>query len=292
MRISLIDVDSKIPNLALMKLSAYHKKKGDTVGFNLINPDKIYASIVFRRNKGKANNGTIDGVKRVFGGSGYSLSVCLPKKIEFIKPDYDLYPSEYSQGFITRGCVRACHFCIVPEKEGKLVRWQHPRKFHDDRFDSILVMDNNWLADREWFFETSAWLKDRDLKVMEQGLDIRLIDEKVIDRLQDLRIKIWHFAFDFRRLESVVRKKVRLLQECGISTKNSCDFYVYCHDDLMFDDALYRVNLLRSLGASAFFMFNCDRPKTQRIRDLTKWCNRKCLFWSVPFDEYSRLKHT
>jgi len=82
MRISLIDVDSKIQNLALMKLSAYHKQKGDTVGLKLSNPDKIYTSIVFKKNNGKALNQTLDNVKRVFGGSGFDLTVKLPKEIE------------------------------------------------------------------------------------------------------------------------------------------------------------------------------------------------------------------
>jgi hypothetical protein len=41
MRVSLIDIDSIIPNLALMKISAYHKSKGDVVGFKLPSPDKI-----------------------------------------------------------------------------------------------------------------------------------------------------------------------------------------------------------------------------------------------------------
>ena len=292
MRISLRDVDSKIPNLALMKISAYHKQKGDVVGFNLHNPDKIYTSIIFKKNKGQALNQSLsDEIEKEWGGSGINNN-WLPDEIEYIKPDYDLYPSEYSQGFITRGCIRNCHFCIVPSKEGKLQRWQHPKDFHDDRFDTIMVMDNNWLAEREWFFETSQWIIDNGLKTIENGLDIRLIDEEVVNQLADLKIKLWHFAFDFTKLEPIIRDKVQLLKDCGISPKNKCDFYVYCHNDEQYKDALYRCNVLRELGASAFLMFNCDNGKTRRIKDLAKWCNRKCLYWSIPFERYSRLLHT
>ncbi len=292
MRISLRSVDSKIPNLALMKISAYHKNKGDIVGLNLSNPDKIYSSIIFKKNKGKANNQTIDGIQREFGGSGYDLSVKLPDEIEFIKPDYDLYPSEYSQGFTTRGCIMKCDFCVVPTKEGKLKRWQHPKEFYDDRFDTIMIMDNNWLADRKWFFETSQWIIDKGLKVLEHGLDARLLSRDKIAQLQDLKIPIWHFTFDNIEDEDIIREAVLLLKDCGVNLKNNVSFYVYCHSDSYFNDALYRCNLLRKWGTNSNVMFNCDMPKTKRIKDLMKWSWRRCLYWKIPFNKYSSLCHT
>jgi len=82
-----------------------------------------------------------------------------------------------------------------------------------------------------------------------------------------------------------------LLQDWGIDTKNKTDFYVYCHSDEAFNDALYRINVLRSLNTSAFFMYNCDNKKTRRILDLSKWCNRKMLYWKIPFEEYNRGLH-
>jgi len=291
-RISLINVDSKIPNLALMKISSYYKQKGDIVGFNLKNPDIIFSSIIFKKNKGFAENNTIDGVKRVFGGSGYNLSDWLPDHVEYIKPDYDLYPSTYSQGFTTRGCINKCHFCVVPLKEGKLQRWQHPKEFYDERFKEIMIMDNNWLADRDWFFDTSQWIIDQGLSILEHGLDIRLVDREIVGQLQDLKIKLWHFAFDFTYLEETVRKKVELLKDSGVNIKNKVSFYVYCDSDLEYDDALYRCNVLRKLGTNANVMFNCDNPKTKRIKDLMKWSWRRCLYWKIPFQEYSSLCHT
>lgn len=286
MRVSLIDVDSKIPNLALMKISAYHKKKGDTVGLDLSNPDKIYTSIVFKKNNGYSKNKPLIDIENVFGGSGYDLSIKLPDEIEFIKPDYDLYPSGYSQGFTSRGCVRDCYFCIVRYKEGKFIKHQHPKEFHDDRFDTIMIMDNNWLADREWFFETSNWIIDKGLKVIENGLDIRFIDEKIISQLQDLNIKMWHFAFDFVELESIIKEKISLLKDCGVNVRSKVSVYVYCHDESMYNDALYRINILRDLGTNAFIMWNCDKRRSKKINDLIHWCNRKWLYWKIPFTEY------
>lgn len=117
MKVLLIDVDSKIPNLALMKLSAYHKAKGDKVYLNngCGSSDIIYASIVFSRNKNKLN-----GLRYFYpnaeiriGGSGYSLDSKLPNEVEFLKPDYSLYPEmDYSLGYTTRGCNRCCYFTV------------------------------------------------------------------------------------------------------------------------------------------------------------------------------------
>ncbi|MCM1987606.1 hypothetical protein [Methanococcoides seepicolus] len=119
MNVLLIDVDNKIPNLALMKISAYHKSIGDNVGFFVSNPDIVYASVVFKQNKHH-----VDGLKLFYpyvdiriGESGYDLKSRLPGTIEQMRPDYSLYPDcDYSMGFRTGGCFRNCHFCIVPEK--------------------------------------------------------------------------------------------------------------------------------------------------------------------------------
>lgn len=295
MRISLIDVDSKIPNLALMKISAYHKKKGDVVGFNLFNPDKIYTSIVFKKNNEKSKNNTIDAVDRVFGGSGFDLKVKLPDEIEFIKPDYNLYPSEYSQGFTTRGCNNNCYFCIVPQKEGKYKKWQHPKEFVDHKFKTCKLLDNNILFNKKWFSTVANWFIDNNIKVdMTQGYDIRLLDGNSLDLILQIREKKTplKFAFDNTELENMVRQKVQLIKDHGVITRNDLAFYCYCNSDLDYKDTLYRCNVLKSLDVNADVMFNCDMKKTQRIKALMKWSWRKQLFWGIPFKEYSKIRHT
>lgn len=288
MRISLIDVDSKIPNLALMKISAYHKNKGDTVGLNLRNPDKIYSSIVFKKNKGKSFNNSIDGVERVFGGSGFDLSVKLPYEIECLKPDYDLYPSGYSQGFSSRGCNRNCYFCLVHKKEGCFKVVQHPQCFYDDRFKDIMLMDNNILFDREWTLQVLSWCNKQGLKVnMTQGYDIRLLDEDTARLIADVHSKdIINFAFDDSKLEGIIRSKIALLKNVGINLRSDLQFFVYCHSDEMFEDALHRCNILKDLGTNAFVMFNCDNKRSRRIMKLQRWSNRRWLYWKMSFQDY------
>ncbi|HZY25608.1 MAG TPA: hypothetical protein VFE71_07265, partial [Bacteroidales bacterium] len=136
-------------NLALMKISTYHKAKGDNIQLVKIKlkrrkdgtlkeavkidlsdkPDKVYASIVFKKNKSLLDQLLTQHpeIPIDIGGSGYNLEKTLPHEIENMKPDYSLYPdNDASIGFSIRGCFRKCHFCIVPEKEGKFRRTQHP----------------------------------------------------------------------------------------------------------------------------------------------------------------------
>jgi len=290
----LIDVDSKIPNLALMKISAYHKQKGDTVGLNLPNPDKIYTSIVFSKNNGKSHNATLSPIPIEYGGTGYDLTKKLPMVIEYLKPDYDLYPSTYSQGFTTRGCNRSCSFCCVPKKEGSFQRWQHPQEFHDDRFSDMMLLDNNILLDKKWFKTIASWSIDNNVKInMTQGYDIRLIDSDSARLISEIHSKdVINFAFDDSKLESIIRKNLCLLQEAGLSLRGQIQFFVYCDSDLMFEDALNRCNILRELGTNAFLMFNCQQKRTKRIKNLQRWANRRWIYWLSPFNEYTRSKHT
>lgn len=294
MRISLRDIDSKIPNLALMKISAYHKAKGDLVDFNLRNPDRVYTSIVFTKNKGQALNQRLNnGIEFLFGGSGINLNCKLPDEIEFVKPDYDLYPSIYSQGFTTRGCNRNCYFCIVPDKEGNIKQWQHPKEFYDERFDTIMLMDNNILLDRDWAVDVLNWCIDQGLKVdMTQGYDIRLIDKDIARIILRTKADMFRFAFDDTKLESIVKDKIKILKDTGFNLRNDVQFYCYCHNDSMHDDALYRCNILKELGTNAFLMYNCDLSRSTRIKNLIYWCNRKKLYWSISYEKYSKLLHT
>lgn len=293
MRISLIDVDSTIPNLALMKLSAYHKKKGDVVGFKLSNPNKIYASIVFTKNNWYSRNKLLFDVDIEFGGSGFEYSVKLPDEIEFIKPDYDLYPSTYSQGFTTRGCNRNCYFCIVPKKEGLFKIHQHPEEFHDDRFNEVKLMDNSILWNTAWTQEVLYYFIDQGVDVdMTQGYDVRLIDEHVIDPIIRSTKGMIRIAFDDMKDYEAVHKGINLFKDYGFDIRHRLQVYCYCHNSEMHDDCHKRCKMVKDLGTNAFVMFNCDMPKTRKIKNLIHWCNRKPLYWSIPYEKYSKICHT
>ena len=152
----------------------------------------------------------------------------------------------------------------------------------------------NVLVDRDWFKEVANWCIDNNLKVdMTQGYDVRLLDGELLDLILKIKSKeMLKFAFDNTKLEPVVREKIQLMKDHGINTKSDVAFYCYCHDDSMYEDTVYRANVLKSLRVNADVMFNCDMPKTQRIKALMKWSWRRQLFWSVDYENYSRLLHT
>ena len=289
----LIDVDSKMPNLALMKICAYHKLIGDDVSFNNTdNPDIVYASVVFKKNKH-----LVDGLKFyypdskiIIGGSGYNINIKLPCEIENIKPDYDLYDMDYSLGYSSRGCNRNCSFCIVPQKEGKFIRTQHPEQWHDERFNKIVFLDNNVLFDKEWFFEITDFCIDNKLKAwFSQGLDIRLLDYDIAEQLSKLKtFKGFHFAFDDSSMKDVIIEKCEMLVQHGIKIRHDVQFYVYMHDNSMYSDAVNRCRLLKELDTNPFVMFNIDKKPTKKTNALRRWANRKWAFWSCDINEYKR----
>lgn len=120
MFVALHDADkTNFPNLALMKLSAWHKAAGDEVKWfdAMFWPgDKVYSSKVFTFTP--EDPYLPDHTEK--GGTGYGITTTLPEEIEHHCPDYDLYGMGYSLGFLTRGCPRKCKWCFVPEKEGDI----------------------------------------------------------------------------------------------------------------------------------------------------------------------------
>ncbi len=296
-QVLLVDVDSKIPNLALMKVSAYYKSLGCEVGFNVADPDIVYASIVFKQNRHDA-----DGLKFWYpdakidiGGSGYDLHKCLDPKIESMQPDYSIYPEcDHYLGFTTRGCIRHCPFCIVPTKEGGFTIVYHISEIcHGEDFNNCVLMDNNILANRKHFFETADWLIDNNISVdFNQGLDARLFDQNIADKLAELKaFRTWRIAFDSMDYKEDVLKAVRMMEDVGISLKHDVMCYVYCDSDKDVDDAVERCRILKNAGVTAYSMLNIDVPRTPRMQKLKDW-TRPWTFWSCDYSECDRkIRH-
>lgn len=292
MKTLLVDVDSTIPNLALMHISMWKKSEGHEVGFNVTDPDEVFASIVFKKNKHLADglqfyypNAKID-----IGGSGVSLTKNLPPEVDLLMPDYSIYPDcDYDLGFTTRGCGRSCYFCIVPRKEGRFHINQHPSEFHDPSHKKIVLMDNNILFDNDWFFEVTDWILSNNMKVdFNQGLDIRLMDRDIAKRIAELKpVDIWHFAFDSMDYRDEVINGIKMLKDAGVDVRNKSNWYVYMHNDSAYEDALERCNILKENNALPYIMVNREAVKTQRMTDLKRW-TRPQIFFSTDFKNYDR----
>lgn len=291
MKIRLIDVDShNFPNLALMKISAYHKSKGDDVAFYNplfdIDTDLIYQSKVF------SFSPDYDFVyptncKVIKGGSGYGLDNYLPDEIENIYPDYLLYNiKDVAYGFTSRGCIRNCQFCIVQKKEGKFRPVSDIYQFWNGQ-KNLVLLDNNLTASHKHFELILNQLIKEKIKVdFSQGLDIRLITHEMAVLLSKVKLlKQIHFAFDDIKLEKNVINGIKILLENGVKSYKLM-FYVLIGFNSTQEEDLHRVELLRSFGVAPFVMpYN---KKDQYQKRFARWVNHKAIFNSVSWEKYKQ----
>ena len=307
-KILLIDVDSKIPNIALMKISTFYKNKGYIVDLKkldytyypkernqcIINAEeyeKVFVSIIFKINKNVV--GVINGKEVYFGGVGYSLKDNLPKEIEQCKKDYSLYPNnDCSFGFISRGCIRNCYFCVVPKKEGMI----HQVNNVDDIVEhkKVILMDNNILALKN-HLEILTELRDKKIKCQfNQGIDIRLINDKNAKLLSELRyIGEYFFAFDNKKDELLIQDKLNLFKKY-LSKDWKVKMFLYCHPDMdIIDDVVYRVNWCKRNKVLPYLMrdSSCWNSKNRDFYiDLCAYCNQVNLFKKMSFDDFMQKR--
>ncbi len=287
MKVLLIDIDSKIPNLALMKLSAWHKNQGDQIYLDWYfgRYDKVYVSCIFKENRHQVDELVFRDI--IAGGSGMeSWPIVLPNKIEHIKPDYRLYNSSYSMGFATRGCLRKCPFCIVPQKEGRLREHSDIYEWWDKSHNFLMFMDNNILGLRKYFFHICRQVLKENLKVdFNQGLDIRLIDDEIAKVLHSLKHIEYRFSFDRLGDEMAVRRGIQILRKQGI---NRSQFYVIVGFDTSIKEDFYRLNILKGLGQRAYVM---RYRKEKKYIQMAKWANQPKFFSTHTFEEFIKIKN-
>lgn len=303
MRIGLIDVDAfykkepKFPNLALMRISAYHKAQGDEVEWwwtDLIHYDIVYMSKVFSDAYSPDVPEPMNADKVIKGGTGYAISLVggvetfdkskhseLPEEIESMFPDYSIYPQfDFAVSMTSRGCPRGCSFCHVQAKEGCMSRkvanvnafWTP-----DTGKKEIKILDPNITACREkrdlmrQYIETKCWLD------FTQGIDIRMTNEDDIADLNRMKIKRLHFAWD--NPKDRLEDKFRRFSEC-YRVKDYRRKIVYCltNYDSTMEENLYRIYTLRDLGYDPYVMIYNKPDSPQEIRDLQRWCNNKIIF--------------
>lgn len=284
MRIGLHDSDKTgFPNFALMKLSAYHKAAGDEVEWwnPLEHFDKVYSSKVFTFTPEEPM--LPEGV--IKGGTGYGIYTDLPDVVDNMIPDYSLYPKvNHAIGFLTRGCIRNCPWCVVPRKEGMIrpYREWHEVKRPDSR--DIVFMDNNVLACNFGLEQmVSMSMGDHSVRVdFNQGLDARLIDKDVANLLSRLNwIRHIRMSCDTDAMLDTVLNAVRMLGEYGVKPYR---IFVY----LLVQDiksAEFRATRLRDAGVDVFAQpyrdFENNIEPTQEQRDFARWVNHKAIFKSV-----------
>lgn len=290
MRIGIVDVDGHhFPNLALMKLSAWHKSEGDSVEFAdamFGSYDRVYMSKVFTFTPDCPDVYRCEVVK---AGTGYrDYTTVLPEEVEHITPDYSLYGVTEAYGFLTRGCPNHCPWCIVPHKEGSIRPASPIREFIGNKRRAVLL-DNNVLASDFGLGQIEEIVRMGIAVDFNQGLDARRTcdDPYILDLLSRVKwIRHIRFACDTRAQIEPVLKCIRELEQRGV---NRHRFFVYCLVKEI-DDALYRLNIFREMHINPFAQPYRDfdnkiRPTVEQRR-VAHWCNKKSVFYSCEFKNF------
>ena len=305
MRIGLIDVDGhNFPNLALMRISAYHKSIGDYVEWwqnDFIYYDIVYMSKIFSDAYSADVQEPLNCGKVVKGGTGYAISLQngkevfnkdihtnLPDEIEKMFPDYSIYPQfDFAVSMTSRGCPRGCNFCHVAEKEGRCAAKVADVSDFWNGQKEIRVLDPNITALKEQdkrdlmkqYLETGAMID------FTQGLDIRLLNDADIADINKMRLRTLHFAWDnpndnleerFKSFAAQFRRKSNIGMVYCLTNFNST-----------IEQDLYRIYTLRDMGYDPYVMVYNKPDAPKEIRRLQRWCNNKFIFRSCrKFEDY------
>jgi len=298
--ILLVDIDSKMPNIALMKISSYHKMQGDKVSLirhpcvtgNEIIPhefDTVYISSIFEENTEKTIQFSKQFRNVELGGYYIDSKKMLPYQIEHLLPDYTIYKCNYSIGYTSRGCFRDCPWCNVSDKEGDLRATNDIYEFWNPKHKHIEILDNNILGLPEHFKKIAGQILKENLSVSFHGLDARLLNDGNTELLSRLNIKPEpRFAFDTPSAEKSVINAIKLLNKHGIKRAL---WYVLVGFNTTWEEDMHRVMLLKKYEQRPFVM-RYKTVKDPEHRDYHKytlfasWVNQYRFFSSMNLKKF------
>lgn len=305
MKIGLYDADShNFPNLPLMKISAYHKARGDDVEFvcPIFPYDRIYVSRIFGDEYTTIQNLCLQSSEVIYGGTGYAISVengkevykktldaDLPPEIEHTYPDYSLYPEltkDTAYGFLTRGCPNNCGYCIVTQKEGReshkvadLSEFWRGQKY-------IKLLDQNLLACKDKRELLQQLIDSRARVDFTQGLDARFITEEIATMLKSIKTERVHFAFDLMKNEKAIVRGLKTYKRICSLPDNKAFVYMLTNYDTTIEEDLYRIRTIQECGYKPDVRIYRKPTAPQVLKDLQRWCNNRLLYTSCEFMDY------
>jgi len=286
------DFYTRYPPLGLLKLSALHRYKGDTVelvrgeAFPQRRPEKIYVTSLFSY-AWKPVHRAIRFYKKLFPGvpiwlGGIYASLLpdhaitsgadhvhkgLMDEAEGLMPDWDLVPEwDGSIMFASRGCIRRCGFCSVPKLEGRpsalkysirhLVYPGHTKSKNcceKKHHSRVILWDNNILGNPNWKALFDELAELGLITDFNQGLDARLVSEDVATRISKMRMDVVRLAYDYHGIGPYVGKAIKLLREAGVSPRKIVVYTLFNYSDNP-EDLFERVRDLLNWGAVCYPM--------------------------------------
>lgn len=296
MNIGLIAVDSKYPNLALMKISAFHRKQGDLVEWYtpFQHYDIVYISKVFTFTPDFDMIITnAEQIER--GGTGYDVTKTLPAYIDRLQPDYDLYSidKDLAYGFLTRGCPNHCKWCIVPKKEGNVRPYMDIEEVTAGRRKAIL-MDNNILASDYGIKQLEKIVRLKVRVDFNQALDARLVTDDIARLLANTKwLRYIRFGCDTPIQIAEVERAIAQIDKYGYK---GC-YFLYCIllDDI--NESFARVGHWKgylngrvTVFAQPYRDFKVRNQIPLWQQDLAHWANQRQLFNTCEFRDFRPRK--
>lgn len=298
MKIGLIAVDSNFPNLALMKISSYHKRIGDVVDW--YNPfdqyDIVYMSKIFSFTPDYGQ--WITNAKHIEkGGTGYDINTTLPNEIEYVTPDYSIYPTidnKTAYGFLTRGCPNKCKWCVVPKKEGNIRPYMDVDDVASYGRTNLILMDNNILACDYGLQQIEKIIEKRYRVDFNQALDARLVTDEIAKLLAKVRwINVIRFGCDTPKQ---IEECERAMQMIDGFRETPASYLMYTMITENFDESLNRLNHWRNrrkVRVVAQPFRDIDNP-SQIIplwqKDMARWSMRREIYTTCDFKDYKPRK--
>lgn len=300
--VRLTQLDGKLPNLALMRLAAFHEARGDVVHFStspyrdMFEPDyqTVYGSAIFSFSADALDRFRMEFPGAIIGGTGTSDASTVETIIgDFDGVSYAPWPDfKASIGFTQRGCRLACKFCVVPEKEGKPTSvatiadiWRgpgHPKNIH--------LLDNDFFGNPEWR-ERLAEIRDGGFRVcFNQGINVRILTNEIARELATIEYR--DDGFQRRRLytawdnigdERIFFRGVDRLEAAGVPPKHLMAYMLVGYDPTeTWERIFHRFNAMVARGIRPFPMVYGDRPDLKRLQ---RWVIRREYLWKS-WEEY------
>jgi hypothetical protein len=303
-RIRITHIDGRLPNLALMRLSAWHRSQGDEVRFSRLvareldepDYDRVYASAIFTKSVPELERFRTEFPEAIIGGTG-TLSTATTEEIvptQFTGLDYGIYPDfKPSLGFTQRGCRLKCSFCVVPRKEGRPTSertiaqiWRgpgHPKKLH--------LLDNDFFGNPDWRDRIAEIREGRFRACINQGINVRIINDDAAAALASIEYR--DDSFSRRRLytawdnlgdERVFFRGVDRLEQHGVPPSHLMAYMLVGYDPAETWEAIWhRFNQMVARGIKPYIMpFDPDRAD---LRAFERWANLG-LYRRVPWTDY------
>lgn len=331
MRVAIIDADligrkkHRFPNLASMKISGYYKSKGNSVELkidydNLQRFDKVFISKVFTNTP--IDNKILELSNVEYGGTGfyYDTAPKLPEEVEHSFPDYHLYDewvkaqiesgikplefksyTDYSIGFLTRGCFRQCEFCVNRNYK-RAITHSPLAEFYDESKPKICLLDDNFLACSKWEEILTTLQSIKKPFQFKQGLDVRLLTDKKCSLLFNSKYDgDYIFAFDniadaelieskLKMIRNYTNKTIKFYLFCGYDYNNKWDFDFWKQDII---DLMLRIEILMRYKALPYVMrFEryTESPYKRLYNGIANWCNYPASFKKQSFHEFAKRR--